>query len=102
MFRDVLGLDGTGLIFTRSQEGTQKGRLTQTGQTDWSIRYHVPLCSVLSGGAGQGEVNSGSGARWSSGGESCSVHFAVWYIPLISIVVVTLCFVCCSVKLPSS
>jgi len=29
---DVLGWSGIGLIFTRSQEGTQLGQLTQTGQ----------------------------------------------------------------------
>jgi len=31
--KPVLGSAQTGLVFTRSQEGTQPGRLTQTGQT---------------------------------------------------------------------
>jgi len=46
----VLGLVRTGLSFTRSQEGTQLGGLTQTGQTEQGIWYHVPSCWVLSGG----------------------------------------------------
>jgi len=31
-----------GLTFPRSQEGTQPGQLTQTGQTEQGIRYQVP------------------------------------------------------------
>jgi len=46
----VLGSARTGLIFTRSQEGTQPGRLTQPGQTEQGIPYHVLPCWVLVGG----------------------------------------------------
>jgi len=43
-----------GLIFIRSQEGTQPDGLTQTGQIKQSVQYHVPSCWVPVGGAGQG------------------------------------------------
>jgi len=48
----------------------------------------------------EGELRLGS--RWASGGERVALHIPFFlYIHLISIVV-TVCFVCCSVKLPSS
>jgi len=48
----VPGLARTGLIFTRIQEGTQPGRLTQPqpGQTEQGIPYHVPSYWVPVGG----------------------------------------------------
>ena len=50
-----------------------------------------------------GQVSRSSGVHGALGSESCSVHFAVvLYILLIAFVVVTVCFVCCSVKLPLS
>jgi len=58
-----------GLIFTRSREGTQPSGLTQTGQTEQSIRYHAPSCLVLSRGAGRAEVNCSLEVRWAAGGE---------------------------------
>jgi len=76
----VLGSARTGLIFTRSQEGTKPCGLTQTGQTKQGIRYHVLSYWILGGVTGWGEVNSGLGACKSSGGESCSVHFAVCFV----------------------
>jgi len=51
---DVLGWARTGLIFTRNQEGTQLGGVTQPGQTEQGIPYHVVSCWVLVGGAGLG------------------------------------------------
>ena len=53
----VLGSAGTGLFFTRSQEGTQRGQLTQTGQTNGSIQCHGTSCSVQRGGSWLGEGN---------------------------------------------
>ena len=50
----ILGSARTGLILTRSQDGTQLGGLTQTGQTKHGVRYHVPSYWVLSWGAGRG------------------------------------------------
>jgi len=52
---NVLGLARTGLIFTKSQEGSQPCRLTPPGQTELGIPYHVPSCwfSV------RGELGSG-------------------------------------------
>jgi len=78
----VLGLARTGLIFTRSREGTQPGRLTQPGQTEQGVRHHVPLCWVpgWGGGAGRGEGSRGSGAGGALGGERGSVHFAVCFV----------------------
>jgi len=46
----VLGSARTGLIFTRLQEATQWGGLTQPGQTEQVIPYHVPSCRVPAGG----------------------------------------------------
>jgi len=43
------------------------------------IQCHVTSCSVLSGGAGQGEVNRGLGARRASGSEEIALR-----VPLIS------------------
>jgi len=43
---NVLGSARTELIFTRSQEGTQVGRLTQTVQTKQGVWYHVLSCWV--------------------------------------------------------
>jgi len=40
----VLGSARTGLVFTRSQEGTDPGGLTQPGQTEQGILYRVPPC----------------------------------------------------------
>jgi len=59
--KGVLGLARTGLIFTRSQEGTQPDGLTPPGQTEPGIPYHVPPCWVLGGGAGRRELSRGSG-----------------------------------------
>jgi len=79
----VLHSARTMLIFTRSQEGTQSGELTQTGQTEQGIRYRVPSCWVPGRGSwagGEGESSCGSGACGASGGESCSLHFAICFI----------------------
>jgi len=62
----VLGLARTGLIFTRIQQGTQPGGLTQPGQTEPGIPYHVPSCWVPVGGAARQELTRGSGVRGAS------------------------------------
>ena len=103
----VLDSSRTGLIFSRIQEGAQPGGLTQPqpGQTEQGIPYHVPACWVPVGeGAAQRELSGGSGACsggvvWESGSVVQSVLSCFL---LISIVVVTVPFVCCSVKLPLS
>ena len=61
----VLGSASTGLIFTRSQEGTQPGGLTQPGQTEQGIPHHVPSCWFLVGGnwAGGTHLQLGSVQR---------------------------------------
>jgi len=51
----VLDSARTGLIFTRSQEGTQLGELTQTGQTELGIRYHELPCWVPVGELDRGK-----------------------------------------------
>jgi len=99
----VLGSARTGLMFTRSQEGTQLGWLTQTGQTEQGIQYHVPSCWVLVGELAGGKAVT---ARECAGHRAVRVALCislfVLYILFISIVVVTVPFVCCSVKLPLS
>jgi len=47
----VLGSARRGLIFTRNQEGTELSGLTQPGQTQQGIPYHVSSCWVLVGGS---------------------------------------------------
>jgi len=42
----VLGSSRTGLIFTGLQEGTEPAGLTQPGQTEQGIPYHVLSCWV--------------------------------------------------------
>ena len=101
----VLGLARTGLIFTRIQQGTQPGGLTQPGQTEPGIPYHVPSCWVPVGGAARQELTSGSGARGASQVlESGSVGscdlFSVF--PLSVALVLLFPLFCCSVKLPLS
>jgi len=94
-----------GLIFTRIQEGTQPGGLTQPGQTEQGIPYHVPSCWFPVGGwLGGGNsltarervavVRSGRAGLW-------VVRFVLCFL-LICIVVVPVPSVCCSVKLPLS
>jgi len=95
----VLGSARTGLIFTRIQEGTRPGRLTQPGQTEQGIPYHVPSCWVLAGGAA-GRLRSAWQQR-SVRVVLCIKLFMLCFL-LICIVVVTVPFVCCSVKLPLS
>jgi len=51
VYPSVLGSARTGLIFTRIQEETQPGGLTQPGQTEPGIPYHVPSCWVPAGGS---------------------------------------------------
>jgi len=58
-FLFVLGLARTGLIFTGLQEGAQTGGLTQPGQTEPGIPYHVPSCWV----PGRGELGAGTLSR---------------------------------------
>jgi len=47
----VLGSARTGLIFIGIQKGAQPGGLTQPGQTEQGIPYHVPSCWVPVGGS---------------------------------------------------
>jgi len=63
---NVLDSARTGLIFTRIQEGTQLGGLTQPGQTEPGIPYHVLSCWVPVGGS-WAAGSHGSGARGSGG-----------------------------------
>ena len=88
----------------------EPGRNT-AGRADptWPNRagYSIPHAVML--GSGGGELGSGKGlAAWehaaAAGSESYSLRFArfVLCILLICIVVVTVPFVCCSVKLPLS
>jgi len=104
-FLDVLGSARTGLIFTMRQEWTQPGGLTQPGQTEQGIPYHVPPCRVRGRGGSGAELG---GRKAVAAREHQAMRVAlcislfVLYILLICIVAVTVHFVCCSVKLPSS
>jgi len=102
----VLGSARTGLIFTRIHEGTQPGRLTRPGQTEQGIPYHVPPCCVLGGGSWAAGSQSRLGSVWRRRAVRvtiCVLQFCfVFYILLIGIIVVTVPFFCCSVKLPLS
>ena len=81
----------TGLIFTRSQGGTQPGGLIQPGQTKQGIAYHVPSCWVL----GVGELRGGKPvAAWereaASGGESNSLHSVLFCVFSLSVLLLSL------------
>ena len=82
---------------------TQPGGLTPPGQKEQGIPYHVPSCWVPVGGSWAVGTHSwlGSVRRWSVRA-ALSAGCFVLCIPLICIIVVTVPFVCCSVKLPLS
>ena len=60
----VLGLARTGLIFTGLQAGAQPGGLTQPGQTEPGIPYHVPSWWVPVGGSWGAGTHSQLGSSW--------------------------------------
>ena len=98
----VLGLARTGLTFTRSQEGTQLGGLSQTGQTEQGIWYHAGFrWGSWQAGGGFSSGRSGHAGHQVVGDAVCILLF-VLCILRTSIVVVTVFFICCSVKLPLS
>jgi len=102
LYESVLGSARTGLIFTRIQEGTQPRRLTQTGQTKQDIPYRGPSCWVPVGELGGWKAVS---PRKHVGHRVVRVALCISLFVLcilISIVVVAVCFVCSSVKLPLS
>ena len=74
-YQPVLGSARTGLIFTRIQDGTHLGGLTQPGQTEQGIPYHVPSCWVpIRGKLGGGKaVTAQECMQVAAGGESGSV-----------------------------
>ena len=96
----VLGSSRTELIFTRSQEATQPGGLTQAGQATGCLIS----CASMLGSSGRGEASRGSGAQGAPGSESCSLHFAVCFVysPYQYCCCYCLLFFCCSVTLPLS
>jgi len=105
----VLRLARTGLIFTRIQEGAQPGGLTQP-QPGQSRVFHT-MCRHAGfrwGGSGAAGTHSRLGRVERPCGPRERVCFAgsvlrfVLCNPLFCIVVVTVPFVCCSVKLPLS
>jgi len=59
-------------------------------QNKWRIRSHVTSCSVLSEGAGWGEVNHCSGAHWASGGEKFALCICLFRIFFISVLLLLL------------
>ena len=86
------------------KEGTQPGGLTPSGQTEQGIPYHVPPCWVPVGGSGAGGnslVAQESSVVVRESGALCVVWFVLCFL-LICIVVVSVPFVFCPVKLPLS
>jgi len=99
-WNSVLGSARTGLIFTRIQEGAQPGGLTPPGQTEQGIPYHVRSCWVPVERNGVSGTHSRLGSTV-AGAALWVVMFVLCFL-LICIVVITVPFVCCSVKLPLS
>ena len=99
-FAVVLDLARTGLISTRSQERTQPVGWPKRAKQNRVLGTMCRHAGSWLGGAGQGEGSLGLGHR--------AVRVALWislfvlYILYTSIIVVTVCFVCCSVELPLS
>jgi len=65
---NILGLARTGLIFTGIQEGAQPGGLTQPGQTEKVIPYHVPSWRVPVGGSSAAGSHSRLRSVWHRSG----------------------------------
>ena len=78
-FVGVLGWAGTGVIFTRSQEGTQSGQLTQTSQTNGLFDTMCHHDGFWGGDLVTGEVNHGSGAHWALGSERELLCVFPWF-----------------------
>jgi len=90
----VLGSTRTGLIFTGIQEGAQTGGLTQPGQTEQGIPYHVPSCWVPAGGSWAAGTHSWLGSVWwrrEVRAALCVVLFCFVYPPYL--------YRCCSCSL---
>ena len=51
----------------KRSQGTQPGRLSQTGQIKWGIQYHMLSCWVLVGGSGWGQSLLQLGSAWGTG-----------------------------------
>jgi len=83
----VLGSARTGLIFTRSREGSQPGGLTQTGQTDWAFDTVGLSRSVLSRGS-QSQLRSMRG----TGGRELLQAFLLWFCIYFLLVLLLLPF----------
>jgi len=86
----------TGLFFTRCQERTQPGWLTQTGQTGYLVSCAIML------GLGARELTRGKlRVVWKHTGHKavrellCAFPMFILYVLPISIIVVTVCFLCC-------
>jgi len=73
-------LASTGLIFTGIQEGTQPDGLTQPGQTEQGIPYHVLSCWVPVGGEREAGIHSrlGSMAAGGDSGSLCGLFYFVY------------------------
>ena len=101
---NVLDSARTVLIFTGMQEGTQPGGLTQPGQTEQDIPYHVLSCWVPVGGSGAAGTLSQlwSTQRLRTRRAALWVVLFVLCILLNCVIVVPVPFVCCSDKLPLS
>jgi len=86
-------LAGIGLIFQKNPEGYTATIADPNWPNKHSIGYHVMSCSIFSGGAG----------RECSGHERVALCIPLFLaILLISIIAVTVHFLCCSVKLSLS
>ena len=89
-------------LFSPGARGVTAGWLTHAGQTEQGIPYRVPSCWVLvwelpGGKAVAAQKHVG---HWAVRVAIC-ISLLVLYIFVISIVVVTVLFICCSVKLHS-
>jgi len=81
---NVLGLARTGLIFTRIQEGTQPGGLTQTHLAKQSRVFHTMYChagfrcGVGAAGTHLRLGRAGAGPVWENGSLGRVVRFCVF------------------------
>jgi len=94
---------GQDRVNSHQKPGADTARPSDPNRSNkWDIPYHVLSCSVPGGGASWGQGSLGSGTRELTGHQAVRVApcILLFVLYILSVgIVVTVCFLCCSVKL---